>query len=164
MRRILRRQHRLRPGAPDDFEVLSLQEIAQVADTVFVTMQALTAVLASVSLLVGGVGIMNLMLVEVRLRTREIGLRLAVGATPWDIRLQFLVEAALLALCGGLLGVLLGLGGAAAVAAVAGWPTLVSPGTVLLALLVSGGVGVVFGLLPAHRASLLQPIEALRDE
>jgi putative ABC transport system permease protein len=127
-------------------------------------MEILIAVIASISLLVGGIGIMNIMLVSVTERTREIGIRMAVGATPGDVLSQFLIESIVLALIGGLIGISLGIGGAAALAFVAGWPVAVDPTMVLIAFLVSGGVGVFFGYYPALKASRLDPIDALRYE
>jgi putative ABC transport system permease protein len=126
--------------------------------------QMLVAVIASLSLIVGGIGVMNIMLVSVTERTREIGLRMAVGATAADVLAQFLIEAVILSLTGGLLGVALGLAGAVALALIAGWPVVVSPFFILLACGVSGAVGVFFGLYPAWKASQLDPIDALRYE
>jgi putative ABC transport system permease protein len=164
MERVLRQRHKLKPDAPADFDVSSVQELAQLAVMVTATLQGLSAVIASVSLLVGGVGVMNIMLVAVTERTREIGLRMAVGAKPADVLLQFLGEAVVLALLGGLIGVTLGLGGAAALAAGLHWPVVVPPGAVVLAFAVSAAVGVAFGFYPAWKASRLDPINALRYE
>ena len=161
--RVLRRAHRLKPGA-EDFDVSSVQEMAQLGYTVTSTVQLLVAVIASLSLVVGGIGIMNIMLVSVSERTREIGLRMAVGATGADVLAQFLIEAVILALLGGFLGITLGLGAASGLAAAAGWPVVVSPAVVLLAVGVSAAVGVFFGFYPAWRASRLDPIDALRYE
>jgi putative ABC transport system permease protein len=161
--RVLRRTHKLKTGSPD-FDVSSVQEMAELGYTVTTTVQMLVAVIASLSLLVGGIGIMNIMLVSVTERTREIGLRMAVGATAADVLAQFLIEAVILALAGGLLGVTLGVAVAAALAAAAGWPMVVSPFAVLLACGVSGAVGVFFGFYPAWKASRLDPIDALRYE
>jgi putative ABC transport system permease protein len=162
--RVLRQRHRLKPDAPADFDVSSVQELAQLAVMVTATLQALSAVIASVSLLVGGVGVMNIMLVAVTERTREIGLRMAVGAKPADVLLQFLGEAVMLALLGGLIGVTLGLGGAFALGAALNWPVVVPPTAVVLAFAVSAAVGVTFGFYPAWKASRLDPITALRYE
>jgi putative ABC transport system permease protein len=124
----------------------------------------LVALIASLSLIVGGIGIMNIMLVSVTERTREIGLRMAVGATAADVLAQFLIEAIILSLAGGLLGITLGVVAAVIFATLAGWPVVVSPFVVLLACGVSGAVGVFFGFYPAWKASRLEPIEALRYE
>jgi putative ABC transport system permease protein len=127
-------------------------------------LQALSAVIASVSLLVGGVGVMNIMLVAVTERTREIGLRMAVGARPADVLLQFLGEAVILSLLGGLIGVTIGLCGAAILASTLDWPVVVPPTAVVLAFVVTAAVGVAFGFYPAWKASRLDPITALRYE
>jgi putative ABC transport system permease protein len=162
--RVLRQRHKLKPDAPADFDVSSVQELAELAYMLTATLQALSAVIASVSLLVGGVGVMNIMLVAVTERTREIGLRMAVGAKPADVLMQFLGEAVILSLFGGLTGVLLGLAGSSALAAWLGWPVVVPPGAVVLAFVVSAAVGVTFGFYPAWKASRLDPINALRYE
>jgi putative ABC transport system permease protein len=162
--RILRERHHLRPGASDDFDVSSVQEMAELAVTLTRVMQILIAIIASISLVVGGIGIMNIMLVSVTERTREIGIRMAVGATGADILLQFLIEAMVLALVGGILGITLGFGGALILAHLANWPLIIDPQIVLLAFAVSAGVGVFFGYYPALKASRLDPIEALRYE
>ena len=161
--RVLRQTHKVSTGTPD-FDVSSVQEMAELGYTVTTTVQMLVAVIASLSLVVGGIGIMNIMLVSVTERTREIGLRMAVGATSADVLAQFLIEAVILSLAGGLLGVTLGVAVAAALAAAAGWPMVVSPLSVLLACGVSGAVGVCFGFYPAWKASRLDPIDALRYE
>jgi len=127
-------------------------------------MTLLLGAIASVSLLVGGIGIMNIMLVSVTERTREIGIRMAVGAKTWDIRLQFIIEALTLSLTGGITGILLGITASKVLSAVAGWPTVVSPLSIVLAFGFSGLVGIFFGFYPAYKASLLNPIEALRYE
>jgi putative ABC transport system permease protein len=162
--RLMRQRHRLKPDQPADFEVSSVQELTELAVVVTATLQALSAVIASVSLIVGGVGVMNIMLVAVTERTREIGLRMAVGAQPWDVLVQFLGEAVVLTLFGGLIGVTLGVGGAVALAAVLDWPVVVRPGVIALAFAVSAAVGVGFGFYPAWKASRLDPITALRHE
>ena len=164
IRALLRQRHRLTEEAEDDFTVRNLTEIANTATATANTLSFLLAAVAAVSLLVGGIGIMNIMLVSVTERTREIGLRLAVGARPRDVLAQFLIEATTLASIGGALGVALGLGITVAIARTAGWPVLVSPESVLIAVGVSGLVGVFFGFYPARRAARLDPIEALRRE
>jgi putative ABC transport system permease protein len=161
---LLRERHRLRPGALDDFNVRHPTEIAQAVAASAQTMEVLLASVASVSLLVGGVGIMNIMLVSVTERTREIGLRLAVGARARDVLRQFLFEALLLSILGGALGVALGLAGTHVIATQFNWPTHVSMDTMLLAFGVAGSIGLVFGYYPARRAARLDPIDALRFE
>jgi putative ABC transport system permease protein len=162
--RVMRQRHRLKADAPNDFDVSSVRELAELAEFLTRTLQILVAVIASISLVVGGIGIMNIMLVSVTERTREIGIRMAVGANASDVLTQFLIEAVVLALVGGLLGITLGIGGAAGLALLAKWPIVVSPSIVLLAFAVSAGVGVFFGYYPALKASRLDPIEALRYE
>jgi putative ABC transport system permease protein len=161
---VLRQRHRLAPGMDDDFTVTDMTEVTQMITQVSRLMSVLLTVIASISLVVGGIGIMNIMLVAVTERTREIGLRMAVGARRRDILLQFLVEAVGLAGAGGLLGIGLGVTVAEVLARANHWPVLVSPGAVLLALGFSAGVGVFFGFYPAWRASRLNPIECLRHE
>lgn len=164
IRALLRQRHRLTEEAEDDFSIRNLTEIANTATASARTLSFLLAAVAAVSLLVGGIGIMNIMLVSVTERTREIGLRLAVGARPRDVLSQFLIEATTLASIGGAIGVVLGLGIALTIANTAGWPMLVSPESILIAVGVSGLVGVFFGFYPARRAARLDPIEALRRE
>jgi putative ABC transport system permease protein len=159
---LLRQRHRIQPGAEDDFSIRNLADIAATREASARTLALLLAAVAGVSLMVGGIGIMNIMLVSVTERTREIGLRLAVGARKWDILRQFLLEAAGLAVIGGAVGVLIGVGAAYLISNAAGWPLLVEPGAVLLAVVFSGLVGIFFGWYPAMRASRLDPIEALR--
>jgi putative ABC transport system permease protein len=161
---LLRQRHRLSGEQEDDFAIRNLTEIANTAGAAAGTLALLVAGVAGVSLLVGGIGIMNIMLVSVTERTREIGLRLAVGARPRDIRAQFLIEAATLSTLGGAIGVALGVGAAHVIATMAGWPSLVSPDAILLAVGFSALVGIFFGFYPAQRASRLDPIEALRRE
>ncbi len=164
IRGLLRQRHRLQANQDDDFFIRNLSEIAETRESSSRTLALLLAAVAAVSLLVGGIGIMNIMLVSVTERTREIGIRMAVGARRRDILMQFLVEAVTLALIGGAIGVALGGTAAASIAQFAGWPTLIQPEAILLAVGFSGLVGVFFGFYPARRASHLDPIEALRHE
>jgi macrolide transport system ATP-binding/permease protein len=160
----LERQHRIRPGQPDDFTVRDLTEIAEVAEESSRVMELLLAAIASISLLVGGIGIMNILLVSVTERTREIGVRMAIGARRLHVLLQFLVEASLLSLMGGGAGVLTGVVASRVISLVAGWPTLLYPVVVLAAFLFSAAIGVFFGYYPARQAARLNPIDALRYE
>jgi putative ABC transport system permease protein len=162
--KVLRERHHLKSGASDDFDVSSVREMAELAVIVTTVMQILIAIIASISLVVGGVGIMNIMLVSVTERTREIGIRMAIGATPMDVLVQFLIEAVVLALVGGVIGITLGISGAVGLGRLANWPVVVQPAIVLLAFLVAAGVGIFFGYYPALKASRLDPIEALRYE
>ncbi len=161
---LLRQRHRIGPGRDDDFSVRNLSEMLAVREASTRIMSLLLGAIASVSLLVGGIGIMNIMLVSVTERTREIGIRLAVGARERDILVQFLIEAAFLSAAGGAIGIVAGVGGSALISRFAGWSTLVSPGAVLVAFGFSAAVGVFFGFYPARKASRLDPIEALRHE
>jgi putative ABC transport system permease protein len=161
---LLRERHHIRQGEDEDFNLRHPVEIAQaVADSARV-MKLLLVSIASVSLAVGGIGIMNIMLVSVTERTREIGVRLAVGATERDVRMQFLSEAVLLSLLGGSVGIVLGMAGSVLVSSILGWVTRVSADAVVVAVLFSVGVGIFFGYYPAYKASQLDPIEALRYE
>ncbi|WP_210484984.1 ABC transporter permease [Microvirga antarctica] len=161
---LLRQRHRIVGDQEEDFAIRNLTEIANTATASANTLSLLLAAVAAVSLLVGGIGIMNIMLVSVTERTREIGLRLAVGARPRDILSQFLIEATTLSTIGGLIGVGLGVSIAYFVAQLAGWPSLVSTNAVLVAVGFSAMVGIFFGFYPAQRASRLDPIEALRRD
>ncbi|MGX1785711.1 ABC transporter permease [Bosea sp. NPDC055332] len=163
-RALLRQRHRLLEEQEDDFTIRNLTEIANTATAAASTLSWLLAAVAGVSLLVGGIGIMNIMLVSVTERTREIGLRLAVGARQRDVLSQFLIEATTLATIGGAVGIALGIGAATAIARFAGWPFVISPQTILVAVGVSGLIGVFFGFYPARQAARLDPIEALRRE
>src|SRR5262245_14212290 len=161
---ILHERHRIKPGQPDDFNIRDMTEMSKAQGATAQTMTRTLVFVALVSLMVGGVGIMNIMLVSVTERTREIGLRMAVGARPVDILRQFLVEAMVLCLMGGLIGVALGRGVAVVLRRFAGWPTEVSLLAILAAVAVSAAVGIIFGYYPAWKASRLDPIEALRYE
>ena len=161
---LLRQRHRIGPGEEDDFTVRNLSEITDARAESQRILTLLLAAVASIALLVGGIGIMNIMLVSVTERTREIGLRMAVGARRRDILVQFLVEAVTLCLIGGIVGVIVGLGGAALVANLAGWPVLIDPLALVIAVVFSGAVGVFFGYYPARKAARLDPIDALRYE
>ncbi len=161
---LLRQRHRIGPKKENDFTVRNLTQIMQVAEQSTKVMTLLLGAIASVSLLVGGIGIMNIMLVSVTERTREIGIRMAVGAKTWDIRLQFIIEALTLSLIGGIAGIIIGVSGSMIISAVAGWSTIVSVLSVVMAFGFSGLVGIFFGFYPAYKASLLNPIDALRYE
>jgi putative ABC transport system permease protein len=162
--RVLRREHGIAPGRDNDFSIRNRQEMLATFEETTQTFTFLLGGIAAVSLLVGGIGIMNIMLVSVTERTREIGVRKALGATRHNIMLQFLVEALVLCMMGGIVGILLGAGGAIALSKLANWSTFVSPAAVLIAFAFSAVVGIFFGLWPARRASTLDPIEALRYE
>jgi putative ABC transport system permease protein len=162
--RVLRQQHHIKPGANEDFDVSTVREMAELALIVTATMQILIVIIALISLIVGGIGIMNIMLVSVTERTREIGIRMAVGATSGDVLIQFLLESVALSLVGGVIGITLGIGLAMGLAHLAQWPLVISPLYVVLAFLVAAGVGIFFGYYPALKASQLDPIDALRYE
>jgi putative ABC transport system permease protein len=164
VKRILRQRHKLRPAQEDDFTVRNQIDIAKVQEGTSESMKLLLLAVASISLLVGGIGIMNILLVSVTERTREIGIRMAVGAKRRHILLQFLVEAVVLSAMGGLIGVGLGVAGAKAASSIAGWPAIISADILVIAFGFSALVGVFFGLYPANKASRLNPIEALRYE
>ena len=161
---LLRQRHRIGSRQDDDFTVRNLTQMMQAAEESANVMTLLLGAIASVSLLVGGIGIMNIMLVSVTERTREIGIRLAVGAKAWDIRLQFIIEALTLSLLGGVIGIVLGVSASRLLAPLFQFPPLVSPLSILLAFGFSGFVGIFFGFYPAYKASLLNPIDALRYE
>ena len=162
--RLLRQRHHIRPGAPDDFNLRTPEELLQAQEETSKTFTILLAGIASISLIVGGIGIMNIMLVTVTERTREIGVRRAIGAKRSDIRSQFLLEAAMLTSISGLGGVILGFIASSLFARVLGWPMIIPPQTVLLSLVFSCALGVFFGSYPAQQAARLNPIEALRYE
>ncbi len=161
---LLRQRHHIGQKQDNDFTVRNLTQIMQAAEQSTNVMTLLLGAIASVSLLVGGIGIMNIMLVSVTERTREIGIRMAIGAKTWDIRLQFIIEAVTLSLIGGVIGIITGVSTAFILSSASGWPTVVSPLSILLAFSFSGMIGVFFGFYPAYKASLLNPIDALRYE
>jgi len=161
---LLRDRHHISQGKDDDFNIRDQQEIAAAATASTRAMTFLLGAIAGVSLVVGGIGIMNIMLVSVTERTREIGIRMAVGAHGSDVLMQFLIEAVVLSLMGGALGILLGIGSSELLSRLNDWPTLVSPVAIVVAFCFSGAVGVFFGYYPARRAARLDPIEALRYE
>jgi putative ABC transport system permease protein len=161
---LLRQRHNIRPGRDDDFTVRNQQEIADAATATSRVMTLLLGAIAGVSLVVGGIGIMNIMLVSVTERTREIGVRLAVGAHSRDILTQFLIEAVLLSSVGGVIGIVFGIGASKILSIYANWPTLISMSSIAIAFLFSAAVGVFFGFYPAREAARLDPIEALRYE
>jgi len=164
IKELLNQRHRISNGKEPDFTVRNLSEILAVAEKSSKAMSLLLGAVASISLVVGGIGIMNIMLVSVTERTREIGIRMAIGAKRNDILLQFLTEAVVLTLLGGLIGIALGAGGATVVSRILSWPTLISPLSITVAVLFSGAVGIFFGYYPARKAAGLNPIEALRYE
>jgi putative ABC transport system permease protein len=161
---LLRQRHNVRPGRDDDFTVRTQQEIADAATATTDVMTGLLGAIAGVSLVVGGIGIMNIMLVSVTERTREIGTRMAVGAHGRDILTQFLIEAISLSSVGGIIGIIVGVVGAKVISMMKEWPSLISPSSIVLAFLVSAAVGIFFGFYPARKAAQLDPIEALRYE
>jgi len=161
---LLRQRHRIQPNQENDFSVRNLSEVMASAEQSADVMSLLLGAIASISLIVGGIGIMNIMLVSVTERTREIGIRIAVGAKSRDILLQFLIESLVLSLVGGIIGIGLGVAGTLVLSSFTNWPTLFSPQAILLAFVFSACVGVFFGFYPARKASLLNPIEALRYE
>jgi ABC-type antimicrobial peptide transport system permease subunit len=161
---VLRERHHIAPGEPEDFTVRDMTEMTDTLSSTTTLMTNLLLCVAMISLVVGGVGIMNIMFVSVTERTREIGLRMAVGARARDILRQFLVEAVVLCMVGGAMGILLGHGGSSLVWLLLRWPVETSPAAIAAAVLVSAAVGMVFGFYPAWKASRLDPIEALRYE
>jgi putative ABC transport system permease protein len=162
--RLMRQRHRLRADEPDDFNIRHPQDALQAQEEASKTLTLMLASLASVSLLVGGIGIMNIMLVSVTERTREIGVRMAVGAAEADVQMQFLIEALALSLLGGAIGVLFGMGASVGVSKILRWPAIISPVAVVVAAVFSVFVGLFFGYYPAQKAASLDPIEALRYE
>ncbi len=164
IRRVLRDRHRLQLDQPDDFTIRTQVDIGKVQEGTGETLTIMMFSVASISLLVGGIGIMNILLVSVTERTREIGIRMAIGAKRRHILIQFLAEAITLSMVGGLLGVFFGILGAQATTMVAGWPTIISVETIVVAFLFSLAVGLIFGIYPANKASRLNPIDALRYE
>ncbi|PYJ79148.1 MAG: multidrug ABC transporter substrate-binding protein [Verrucomicrobia bacterium] len=161
---LLRQRHNIRPGRDDDFTVRTQQEIAETATAASKVMTLLLGAIAGVSLVVGGIGIMNIMLVSVTERTREIGVRMAVGAHGSDILTQFLIEAVTLSSVGGVIGIICGIGASKILSAYAHWPTLISMSSIAIAFLFAAAVGIFFGFYPARKAAALDPIEALRYE
>jgi putative ABC transport system permease protein len=161
---LLRDRHRIHPGEDDDFQVRNLADVAELADQQSQVMTLLLASIAGVSLIVGGIGIMNIMLVSVTERTREIGIRVAIGATEQDVQWQFLSESVVLSLLGGAAGILVGVGASLVITKLLGWAILISPMAIVAAVIFSMAVGVFFGYYPARKAARLDPIEALRFE
>jgi putative ABC transport system permease protein len=161
---LLRDRHRIRPGQDDDFMVRNLADVADLADQQAKLFTVLLASIASISLIVGGIGIMNIMLVSVTERTREIGIRMAIGATEGDVQQQFLIEAIVLSLVGGAVGIMSGVGASYLITQTLGWPVLVSPMAIVAAVAFSMAVGIFFGFYPARKAARMDPIEALRYE
>jgi len=161
---LLRQRHKLNANDPDDFTVRNMSDIAEAANETNNTMTMLLACIAGVSLLVGGIGIMNIMLVSVTERTREIGIRMAIGARSSAVRSQFLIESVVLSLTGGLFGILLGVAVSVAIPRMLGWPTLISTMSIVGSVIFSAAVGIFFGYYPARKAAALDPIDALRYE
>ena len=161
---LLRQRHKIKAGDDDDFTVRNLAALMETMMETANTITLLLGCIAAISLLVGGIGIMNIMLVSVTERTREIGIRKALGATYNNILLQFLIEAMVIGVVGGTLGVILGIGSSYAISYFAGWQTVISIPTIIIAVVFSVGIGLFFGIYPARKAALLDPIEALRYE
>jgi ABC-type antimicrobial peptide transport system permease subunit len=160
----LRRRHRIRSGDPADFAIRNLSQIAEAAQGSSRIMALLLAAVASISLLVGGIGIMNILLVSVTERTREIGLRMAIGARRVHVLLQFLVEAVFLSITGGIAGIIAGIIASQLITVIAHWPTMLSPAAIIGGFVFSAAVGIFFGYYPARKAAHLDPIEALHYE
>jgi putative ABC transport system permease protein len=161
---VMRKQRRIKEGEQDNFSVMNFAQFAEAQAETQQTITYLLATTAAMSLVVGGIGIMNIMLVSVTERTREIGLRMAVGARPFDVLAQFLTEAIILCLAGGLIGLALGVAVTVAISMVLKWTVAIGVGTVVMAIAVSAAVGILFGFVPARRAAALNPIDALRYE
>jgi len=161
---LLRQRHKLTPSEADDFTVRNMSDVAEAANQTNSIMTILLGSIAGVSLLVGGIGIMNIMLVSVTERTREIGIRMAIGARSSAVRTQFLIESIVLSLTGGFMGILLGVFASVVVPSMLGWPTLVSTASVVGSVIFSAAVGIFFGYYPARKAAALDPIDALRYE
>jgi putative ABC transport system permease protein len=161
---VLRQRHRIAEGSESDFVIRTQKEFAEMQDTVYSMLTALLVVVATISLIVGGIGVMNIMLVSVAERTREIGIRMAIGARAGDILTQFLVEATALAVLGGLAGASLGIAAIAVLRAILDWHMSLSAAALGISITVSGAIGIAFGFFPARRAAKLDPIEALRHE
>jgi len=164
LRAIMRESHGLAEWEPDDFEIKNQDQLSEAAQGTTEVMTMLLAAIASISLLVGGIGIMNIMLVSVTERTREIGIRMAIGARGADVLTQFLIESIVMSILGGAIGVAIGVGGANLLGTTMGWNTVVNSQTVMIALIFSGAVGIFFGFYPARKAAALNPIDALRFE
>src|SRR5438045_3165149 len=164
MELMLRARHHIRQAQDADFFVRNLADVADLAAQASKVMTALLAAIASVSLLVGGIGIMNIMLVSVTERTREIGIRMAIGATETDVQRQFLIEAVVLSLIGGGIGILFGLASGFLISGLLKWPVSISPMSIIVAAIFSAAVGIFFGFYPARKAARLDPIDALRYE
>jgi len=162
IKNLLRQRHHIGPKEENDFSVRNLTEMMQTQQESIRVMTILLGIIASISLIVGGIGIMNIMLVSVTERTREIGIRIAVGAKVWDIRFQFMIEALILSLIGGIIGIAIGILSSNILSTLTDWPVIISPLSILLAFGFSGVVGIFFGFYPAYKASLLNPIDALR--
>jgi putative ABC transport system permease protein len=160
----MRERRHIATDAAEDFQVQDMQEVTRMVTSTTAILTAFLSAVAAVSLLVGGIGIMNIMLVSVTERTREIGIRLAIGARERDVLLQFLIEAVVMSAFGGVIGILIGLAGSAAAASALNIPFVLRPEVIVIAVLFSAGVGVAFGYFPARRAARLDPIEALRHE
>lgn len=164
IRTALRKKHKLSEGQDDDFTIGTQSEIRETLNQVLGTITLLLATIAAISLVVGGIGVMNIMLVSVTERTREIGIRMAVGATPFDVQFQMLIEAISLSLAGGLIGIALGVGTSLLLTSVAGWTTVISAQSIIISFLVSTFIGIFFGWYPSQKAARLNPIDALRYE